>query len=61
MLGPHSTYLGRCPEGTNKGRQFTNTLLGGVVNPELQFQFQEKDKKEKKPRKIKGLKQKNKI
>jgi hypothetical protein len=58
MLGPQSTYLGRCPEGTNKGRQFTNTLLGGVVNPELQFQFQEKGEKTKKHRKIKGLKQK---
>jgi hypothetical protein len=34
--------------------------LSGVVNPELQFQFQEKEEKVKKPSKIKGLKQKNK-
>ena len=38
----------------------SKTALSGVVNPELQFQFQEKGKKEKKPRKIKGLRQKNK-
>jgi hypothetical protein len=31
-----------------------------VVNPELQFEFEEKDKKVKKPAKIRGLKQKNK-
>jgi hypothetical protein len=35
--------------------------LSGVVNPELQFQFEEKGKKTKKHREIKGLKQKNKI
>jgi hypothetical protein len=35
--------------------------LSGVVNPELQFEFEEKDKKTKKHREIKGLKQKNKI
>jgi hypothetical protein len=38
----------------------SKTALSGVVNPELQFEFEKKDKKEKKPRKIKGLKQKNK-
>jgi hypothetical protein len=35
--------------------------LSGVVNPLLEFEFEEKDKKTKKHREIKGLKQKNKI
>jgi hypothetical protein len=39
---------------------FKKQPLSGVVNPELQFQFQKKGKKAKKHRKIKGLKQKNK-
>jgi hypothetical protein len=39
---------------------FKKQLLSGVVNPELQFQFQEKEEKAKKHLKIKGLKQKNK-
>jgi hypothetical protein len=38
----------------------SKTALSGVVNPELQFEFEEKDKKREKPRKIRGLKQKNK-
>jgi hypothetical protein len=42
-------------------RSGSKTALSGVVNPELQFQFQEKDKKVKKHGKIKGLRQKNKI
>jgi hypothetical protein len=49
---------------TGRGRYWRATrvlaCLSGVVNPELQFQFQEKDKKTKKHRKIKGLKRKNK-
>jgi hypothetical protein len=39
---------------------FKKQFLSGVVNPELQFEFEEKDKKVKKPAKIRGLKQKNK-
>jgi hypothetical protein len=35
--------------------------LSGVVKSVLEFEFEEKDKKTKKHRKIKGLKQKNKI
>jgi hypothetical protein len=50
---------------TGRGRYWRASrvlaCLSGVVNPELQFEFEEKDKKTKKPRKIKGLKQKNKI
>ena len=39
----------------------SKTALSGVVNPELQFPFQEKEEKVKKPRKIKGLKRKNEL
>jgi hypothetical protein len=45
------------PRGSDDGA----LALSGVVNTELQFEFEEKDKKAKKPAKIRGLKQKNKI